>query len=208
MRAYYLAGSIASGKSTVARELARLGARRIDLDEVSRDVCGPDSPVVTRLAEAFGADVVDGRTKELRRDVLARRAFASKESTRMLEGITHPAIFAELARRLGEGAADDVFVIEVPLLDRALEHESMVDGVLCVVCPTATRRQRAQGRGMDGADFDRRDAQQPSQEYLRDHASVVFENDKDEEALKAQVGAWWNEVRRVARKGEWHGRYA
>lgn len=213
MRKYFLAGSIASGKSTVARELERLGARRIDLDEVSREVCSAGSSTVLRLAEAFGADVMDAQTLELRRDVLAQRAFASEESTRMLESITHPAIFEELERQLakcaedadgadGAEGADDVCVVEVPLLDRALEYKSLVDGIVCVVCPTDVRRKRAQGRGMDPEDFDRRNAQQPSQEYLMRHADVTFVNDKDEEALVAQVSAWWNKARDAARRGE------
>ncbi|MBR3318032.1 MAG: dephospho-CoA kinase [Atopobiaceae bacterium] len=207
MRKYFLAGSIASGKSTVARELERLGARRIDLDEVSREVCSAGSSTVLRLAEAFGADVMDAQTLELRRDVLAQRAFASEESTRMLESITHPAIFEELERQLakcadGADGADGVCVVEVPLLDRALEYKSLVDGIVCVVCPTDVRRKRAQGRGMDPEDFDRRNAQQPSQEYLMRHADVTFVNDKDEEALVAQVSAWWNKARDAACRGE------
>ena len=45
---------------------------------------------------------------------------------------------------------------------------------------------------MDLADFDRRVALQPSDEYLCSHADVVFNNAGDEKDLALQVNAWWN----------------
>ena len=62
MRTVFLTGGIASGKSTVARELERLGAWRIDLDELSRRVLEPGSPCLGEVTRAFGDDLVDPRT--------------------------------------------------------------------------------------------------------------------------------------------------
>ncbi|MDO4798819.1 MAG: dephospho-CoA kinase [Coriobacteriales bacterium] len=196
MHTVFLAGGIASGKSTVAREFERHGARRIDLDVVSREVCEPGSAVLDELVDVFGSDVIEPRTGELRRDVLAKRAFVTQEATQSLEAITHPAIFAALKRRLDDAARAGirVCVVEVPLLDRALDLGWLADEIVCVVSPTALRRERAILRGMDGDDFDRRDAAQPSQDYLERHADTVFANDGDFEALMAQVGAWWENV--------------
>ena len=194
MRTVFLAGGIASGKSTVARALEARGARRIDLDVLSREVCLPGSPTLDELAARFGDDVIDGRTGELRRDVLAQRAFVSDEETAALEAITHPAIFAALESRIEEQTSAPVCVVEVPLLDRALGYRRLADEVVCVVCPTPLRRERAVERGMDAEDFDRRDAQQPTQEYLEQHADTVFENEGSPEALMQQVDAWWTNV--------------
>ena len=198
-----LAGGTASGKSTVARELERLGARRIDLDQVSRDVCAAGSEVCRRLAEAFGADVLDPRTGELDRALLARRAFSSEESTRELEAIELPAIGEELARRV-RTAGDGVVVVEVPLLNRVEGMLDDVDEVVCVTCQLEVRRRRACGRGMGPADFDRRVAHQPNDEYLRAHADTVLDNSGDEGALVARVGAWWEERERAGwPRGGW-----
>ena len=192
MHTVFLAGGIASGKSTVARILERRGARRIDLDALSREVCEPRSEVCARLAACFGDDVLDDEGA-LRRDVLASRAFVTPEATQALEAITHPAVFSLLVRYLERpGAA--VSVVEIPLLDRALEYADLADEVVCVVSPTDLRRRRAVARGMDAADFDRRDARQPTQEFLTDHADTVFMNDGNEEALATQVDAWWNDL--------------
>lgn len=206
----FLAGGIASGKSTVARILEELGASRIDLDQVSRSVLSPRSACSAAVANAFGEDLVNPATGEIDRTLLARRAFATPESGAHLESIELPFISDELACTLAreESSGDaPVCVVEVPLLDRVESMLSQVDEVLCVIAPLGLRRVRAQGRGMDVADFNRRVALQPSDEYLRSHADVVFDNVGDEKDLAAQVRAWWDSrerdgwVRSPAREG-------
>ena len=54
----FLAGGIASGKSSVARELERRGAWRIDLDQVSRAVLEPGNDCLPEIADAFGDDLL------------------------------------------------------------------------------------------------------------------------------------------------------
>ena len=190
----FLAGGIASGKSTVARILEGLGARRIDLDQVSRSVLSPRSACSAAVADAFGKDLADPDTGEMDRALLARRAFATPEGGARLEAIELPFSSEALAKELdaAERAGDaPVCVVEVPLLDRVEGMLSQVDEVLCVVTPLDVRRVRAQGRGMDPADFDRRVALQPSDEYLRSHADTVFDNARGEKDLADQVHAWW-----------------
>ncbi|MCH3943535.1 MAG: dephospho-CoA kinase [Atopobiaceae bacterium] len=196
MYTVFLAGGIASGKSTVARMLERRGAWRIDLDQVSRDVCAPGSDVLPALAAEFGADVVDADTGALDRPLLALRAFASPEATAALEAIELPAISEALSAMLTESScaakAPALAVVEVPLLDRAAALLPLADEVVAVECPLGLRRERAVGRGMDAADFDRRTLRQPTDEYLAEHADWVFVNDGDERTLERQVDEWWS----------------
>ena len=49
MYTVFLAGGMASGKSTVARMLEEKGAYRIDLDCISRDVLAPGSGCVQEI---------------------------------------------------------------------------------------------------------------------------------------------------------------
>ncbi len=193
----FLAGGIASGKSTVARTMQRLGAWRYDLDRVSREVLAAGSPVVAEVAEAFGADLVDPRTGELNRHLLAERAFRSEEATHLLEQIETPAIRDVLVRTLAADECTDgvrrVCVVEVPLLDRVTDLIPLVDEVVCVVAPLELRRERAIGRGMDVLDFEARRAKQPTDEFLLAHAYTVFHNDGTEGELVSQVEAWWVE---------------
>lgn len=190
-RVVFLCGGIASGKSTVSRELAARGARCVDLDVLSRESTRAGSVVNERLAQAFGHDVVDDNTGELRRDVLARRAFASPERTRELEAITHPAIRELLEQWLLSHADAVVCVVEVPLPDRVEDLLSLADEVLCVTCPVELRRVRAIARGMSAEDFDARVARQPSDDYLASIATTVIDNSSSNEHLHARIDEWW-----------------
>ena len=55
-----LTGGIASGKSLVATELARLGAVVIDADVLAREVVEPGTPGLAAVVQRFGAEVLDG----------------------------------------------------------------------------------------------------------------------------------------------------
>ena len=197
MRTVFLAGGIASGKSTVAKLLRERGAWLCDLDQVSREVLEPGSELLGEIAAEFGSDLIDPFTGELNRRLLAERAFASAEATERLEDIEMPAIKARLAQILTNtccaAAAPTVAVVEVPLLDRVEDLLPLADEVLVVVAPLALRRERAQGRGMDAVDFDARVEHQPSDDYLRSHATYVIDNAGDARALEAAVDAWWGE---------------
>lgn len=187
----FLAGGIASGKSSVARCLEDLGCLRIDLDQISREVLEPGSPCLMALAVAFGADIVcdDGA---LDRAILASRAFATPEDRQLLEDIELPFIRARLFSAL-DVLADEVgmAVVEVPLLDRMEDDLSRADEVVYVHAPREVRRERALLRGMDGADFDVRDGAQPSEDYLFAHADTVLDNSGSPAELARATIAWW-----------------
>ena len=196
MRTVFLAGGIASGKSTVARLLHAHGAWLCDLDQVAREVVAPGSEVLERIADEFGDDVINPETGELRRAELACRAFDTPEDTARLEAIEMPAIRARLSEILTTSCcaatAPVLAVVEVPLLDRVEDLLPLADAVLVVVASLALRRERAIGRGMDGNDFDRRVAAQPTDEWLRAHATHVIDNTGDAAALEAAVSEWWD----------------
>lgn len=198
MHTTFLAGGIASGKSTVARMLHERGAWLCDLDQVSREVLESGSPVLAQVAAEFGDDLIDPESGELDRLGLAVRAFASAEATERLEAIEMPAIRERLAQILTNSccAATEpaLAVVEVPLLDRVEDLLPLADDVLVVCAPLALRRERACGRGMDVEDFEARVARQATDDYLRAHATHVIENDGDEEALARAVDAWWQTV--------------
>ncbi len=195
MYTVFLAGGIASGKSSVAGELERRGAWRIDLDKLSRVVLEPGTECVAAVAREFGEDLVDPGTGALDRAALAARAFADAESAARLEAIELPYIHELLVHALEGGPCGQVepriCVVEVPLLDRMEASFGLADEILVVDCPLELRRVRAVGRGMEPADFDARAANQPSDEYLRAHATALLDNSGGPSDLARQVDAWW-----------------
>lgn len=198
MYTVFLAGGIASGKSTVARMLEGLGARRIDLDQVSREVMEPGSPLLQEIAAEFGEDLLDPETGAINRALLGKRAFDTAEDTARLEAIELPAIKARLIEMLNvtccAATEPKVTVVEIPLLDRCEDMFDLADEILAVITPLETRRRFAVGRGMAAADFDARVAHQPTDEYLRAHATTVIENTGTAAELEAKVQAWWESL--------------
>ena len=180
MYTVFLAGGMASGKSTVARMLEEKGAYRIDLDCISRDVLAPGSGCVQEIVRAFGEDVVDQKTGRLNRYQLAMRAFATPTAAKKLEAIEMPYIIRTLKETL----------FEVSLKEDA--PAVCVVEVVAVVSPYELRKKRAQLRGVSLKDFEQRVAGQPSDEYLRSKAATVIDNSKDEDLLTTYVNAWWD----------------
>ena len=112
-----LTGGIASGKTTAAEVLRRLGARVWDADEAARDAVRPGTEGYRALRARYapGFFMPDGA---LDRRKLAQYVFGHPERVAELNRTLHPYILADMRERLrafeDEGAA--VAVIDVPLL--------------------------------------------------------------------------------------------
>jgi dephospho-CoA kinase len=138
-----LTGGIASGKSAVAEEFAKLGVPVLDTDQIARDVVAPGTPVLGQLVAEFGAEVLDANG-QLNRAHVRERVFSDPAQRRKLEAITHPAIRAELARRsVAAGGAYQVHVI--PLLVETGRADAY-DRVLVVDCPEEAQIERLLSR--------------------------------------------------------------
>lgn len=190
----FLIGGIGSGKSTAAQRLVTLGAARIDLDELSREVLAPHAPLLTEIANTFGADLIDDQGV-LNRGLLASRVFSSPELTAKLEDLELPAIRELLVSKLNElanmGKTPPCCVVEVPLPDRMGPLLSLADEVMAVTCPIQVRRIRALGRGMTEADFDARSQRQLTDDGYAQLADTAISNEGSAEDLFAQIDAWW-----------------
>jgi dephospho-CoA kinase len=112
-----LSGGIATGKSTVARLLEKLGAVVIDADAIVHELQAPGAPMLAELAAAFGPDVI-GPDGALDRARLGELVFRDAEARRRLGLIVHPKVGAEMARRLAEAraAGAKLVVLDIPLL--------------------------------------------------------------------------------------------
>jgi dephospho-CoA kinase len=112
-----LSGGIGSGKSTVARMLAALGATVIDADEIVHELQAPGAPMLDEIAEAFGAGVIDAEGA-LDRAALGDIVFRDETARKRLNDIVHPNVGIEFARRVRQAQAEHVplLVLDIPLL--------------------------------------------------------------------------------------------
>jgi dephospho-CoA kinase len=185
-----LTGGIASGKSTVAAILHRLGAAIINADELSREVVQPQQDAWKEIIKSFGPDILQ-EDKTLDRRKLRKIVFDNPEARRKLEVIIHPRVRALAERRISELAAagSSVIVYEVPLLFEAQIH-LWLRPVILVACDIETQKKRLLERDhLTELEAQQHLDAQMSLEEKRKLADYVIENNGTPEELEQQVRA-------------------
>lgn len=185
-----LTGGIGSGKSTVSTLLAKHGAVIIDADAIVRELQAPGQPLLAVLAERFGAGIIDDEGA-LDRAALAAIAFADPEALKDLNKIVHPAVAAEMDKRLNEQrSSDNVVVLDIPLLTE--NPRKGLCGVIVVdVDPDLAVRRLVEFRSMSEDDARARIAKQASRDDRLAIADKVIDNSGDMASLEAQVDDVW-----------------
>jgi dephospho-CoA kinase len=180
-----LTGGIASGKSTAATLFAALGIPVIDTDELSRELVAAGTPLLGRITERFGRQIIahDG---SLDRRALRNLIFADGTARADLEALMHPAIQAAMEAR-SASAIGPYQVLVIPLLVEK-GRNSAIDRVLVVDCEEELQIRRLQARDGSTAPQARAilAAQASRAERLRAADDIVL-NDGDTRTLRAQV---------------------
>ena len=139
-----------------------------------RELLATDS-VQAALADRFGADVASDRS------LIAERVFGDEGETAWLEGLLWPLVGERVAAWRASVPADQVSVVEVPLLFES-GMESVFDSTIAVIADEPTREERAASRGH--ASVAERAARQLSQQEKADRADFVVRNDGSLDELK------------------------
>ncbi len=143
-----LTGSIASGKSTVAKMLAGYDLPIVDADLVARQVVEPGTETLVKIAEAFGEDVIK-KDGTMDREKVGAIIFHEPAKRKMLNDIIHPAIRVEMIRQreeyLQQGAPH--VIMDIPLLfESKLQH--FVDKILVVSVKEDVQLERLMKRNL------------------------------------------------------------
>ena len=138
-------GSIAMGKSTAAKMLARMGYAHFDADAVVHALTGPHGRALPAIA-AFAPEAVSMEAGMDRRR-LGDLAFRDQSLLRKLEAVLHPMVYAENRRLLAlwQRQRRCKVLLDVPLLLEGA-GERRCDAVWVVSAPTALQAQRALSR--------------------------------------------------------------
>jgi dephospho-CoA kinase len=181
-----LTGGIGSGKSTVSSLLAKRGAVIIDADAITRELQQPGEPLLTVLAERFGAHIIaaDG---SLIREELRNIAFSDADALKDLNKIVHPAVAKEMDRRMEEVRnTDKVVILDIPLLTE--NPRKGLCGIVVVDVPVEVQVARlGEFRGMKEEDARAVIAREERVKI----ADQVIDNSGDLESLQVQVDAVW-----------------
>ena len=172
-----ITGGIGSGKSTVAKIFAALGAHVIDADQIAHEILEhPD--VISEIEQALGNRMksADG---SLNRDAIAKLVFCDQQALAALEKIVHPRVRKRIDVGLAKVAemgfdrgspfpsGRPLILLDIPLLESS-PHRKLVDRVLFVEAPEQDREERVQQqRGW-----------KPGERLLRESAQVPLSQRK------------------------------
>lgn len=194
-----LTGGIASGKSTVARRFAELGAVIVDADVLAREIVEPGTPALVAIEKEFGAGVIasDG---SLNRPALGNIIFSDPDRRQALNDITHPAVWARAKQLIADAAAADpdaVVIYDVPLLvEAAADRPLRFDLVVVVNASRESRLRRLIDlRNMPADAAAQRIASQASDADRLAVADIVIDTDGSLDHTLAQVDALWAKLR-------------
>jgi dephospho-CoA kinase len=180
-----LTGGIGSGKSAAGAHFVRLGIDLVNADQAARWVVEPGRPALARIAEHFGADMLqtDG---SLDRAALRARIFQNAEQRRWLEQLLHPLIRQEIAEVLAR-ATSPYAILESPLLIESGQYR-LCRRVLVIDVPEALQISRTVSRDGNNEEQVRAimAAQAPRNERLA-KADDVITNDRDLAWLRQEV---------------------
>ena len=182
-------GNIATGKSTVTAMLARKGAIVIDSDLIYRELVAPGQPLLAMLANRFGGDIIaaDG---SLDRPKLGAIVFSDPAALADLDRLTHPAVLAEVDRRVAAIDRGVVVLDAVKLIESG--HAERCDQVWLVTADPDIQVQRLMKRNkLDKDEARRRVAAQPPLEPKRERADLVIDNSGSLPELQEQVDRAW-----------------
>ncbi len=199
-----LTGGIASGKSTVSKMMADLGAKIIDADQVARQVVEPGEPTLHKIVDRFGEEILhaDGT---LDRKKLGNIVFRDQTARMDLNQIIHPAIRTQMKKQLDDAlqSGEKCIVMDIPLLfeSERSKREYPLDKILVVYVPEPIQIKRLMDRdGIDETLARQKINSQIPMEEKKDMGDAYIDNSGTLESTKKQLLSilkqWREEVKR------------
>lgn len=187
-----LTGSIAMGKSTVAKMLVEEGLPLFDADAEVYRLQGPNGALLPAIESAFpGTTGPEG----VLRQQLGAAVFGDTEKLKLLESIVHPAVAESRRQFLAVHSDAPMVVFDIPLLFEKGGHQG-VDCIIVVSAPADVQRARALARdGMTAEKFDHILTLQTPDAEKRARADYVIDTGTSLSETRAQVHALVKKLR-------------
>jgi dephospho-CoA kinase len=141
-------GGVASGKSTVAAEFAKLGCAVIDADEIAHELLDKKT-VQDKITALFGKNILNSGGK-IDRKKLADIVFTKAEKISLLNNIVHPLVLArieQLIEQYNRQTQVKAIVLDMPLL-LEVGWDKKCDKLIFVDCRQQLRVDRAKKIGI------------------------------------------------------------
>jgi dephospho-CoA kinase len=188
-----LTGGIGSGKSTVSKMLAELGAPILDADKIAHTTYAPGGSAYKEVIAAFGDKILapDGSVD---RTKLGPIVFADPGQLKRLTSIVWPRTFErirELVAEMRQKGEPRPIVVEAAILIEA-NWQSMCHEIWLVRASTERVIERIErDRGMKPEQTEARIRAQLSDDERVRHANLVIENEDSLNELREVVTRVW-----------------
>jgi dephospho-CoA kinase len=180
-----LTGGIASGKTTVSDQFARLGIDIIDADVIAREVVAKGSPGLMAIVEQFGQGILTP-TLDLDRQKLRSIVFTDNTKKEWLNALLHPLIRTQMELQTRD-AKSPYCILSVPLLVENKLNKT-VDRTLVIDIDASTQLKRAMARdNSEQAIIESIIASQATRSERLAVADDIILNTGDRDWLNAQV---------------------
>ncbi len=182
-----ITGGVGCGKSAAASAFERHGFRRLDSDQIVRDVVLTAPDVMAALRGRYGEAVISGEAgrETVNRPALAERVFSSDVERLWLEELTHPRVF-ERWRQAFATEPEARWVVEVPLLHEK-RLENWFDFTICVACAPSQQLVRLEQRGLPRVLAGQRISKQLPLAQKIERSDYVLWNEGSTRFLESQV---------------------
>jgi len=199
-----LTGGYATGKTSVAQELERLGCHLILADQLGHATLQPGGAAYEPTVALFGREMLSPDAT-IDRKKLAAVVFGSPEQLAKLNAIVHPAVFRLEGQMLADYERKDphgIAVLEAAILIETGRYKEC-DQLIVTACDQET--QIARGMHRDGitreAVVARLSKQLPVEEKKR-YADFVIDTSGSKEETVEQVHQVFSALKRLAEARE------
>lgn len=180
-----IAGTIASGKSSLSKIISDLGYEVIDSDKVNRELLEKGNKNYQAIKnsglfdEAFDKDVLDKKK-------LAEIIFKDSKKRSELNKISHKNILEEIKKRIDK-SNDKYIFIEMPLYFSIMD-KFKTDQVWLLDAKKDVQLERLMKRDNISLDYAKRKLEsQENKDFMIKNSDIVFDNSKDILSLEKQV---------------------
>jgi dephospho-CoA kinase len=192
-------GSIATGKTTVADMLEKLGAKTIDFDMLSRVVVEPGKPVYNDIVAFFGKQVLR-KDKTLDREKIRDIVFRDLEKKKKLESFQHPRIneeFLKLVEHYTGEDPDTIIQAVVPLLIEANMQPLFHHALMVYATEEEQKRRLIERDGLTEEMALNMISSQLSVEEKKGYCDLIIDNSGSLEETRKQVEDLWKKLKKI-----------
>ncbi|HAC16741.1 MAG TPA: dephospho-CoA kinase [Bacteroidetes bacterium] len=186
-------GGIGSGKSTLCRFMADLGAKVVYADKLAREIMNHDLNVRKSIISTFGSESYNN--DEINREFLTNEAF-NNGRIEELNAIVHPVVQSTLLKLIDDEkqSGTKIFIYEAAILLKN-GRPDFLDKIIWIETSPEARVQRVSTRDEVSVEsVYQRISTQQSFESVRKYVDIVVNNSGDLQNLKGETERIFKEL--------------